>query len=272
MCKLINKTLAFSCAALFAPIVSAGFSTYSTQWPNDPCIVNEHVATKNKEEKPAEDNFLVVTPQEQAKRVDEYKRLYGKFGGTLLTAEVRKIENISQATLPGRVINDIARENYLSWEIGLGTRLQYVRVELEYLYEKDIHYNPSPLFDTGESLTSKLMSQSIWFDLMYDMEKLNLPYFTPYIGGLVGLAWNKTRSTLTGTVGNGVAQNHSRYALGWGVTIGARLPFWTRWFGYIAYKYLDHGKVVWQDATGNMQLKGKYVVQGAEFGIQYLLG
>lgn len=252
----------------------AGFATYSQNWPDDACIVNEKVT--NQETKPCvpDQNFLVVTPEEQVKRVDEYKRLYGKLGLTFLTAQIRKIQNTSSPVLSAGIpVNTGASDNYVSWEFGLGTKLQYVRVELEYLYQKKLPYNPNPLFlGSSQALTSELNSQSVWFDVMYDMNKLNVPYFTPYFGGLVGVVWNKTRSTLTGGIGTGVAQNHSRYSIGWGVTVGARFPFWTRWFGYVAYKYLDQGKVVWVDSTGLMSLKGHYVAQGLELGVQYLLG
>lgn len=271
--KLISKVIIATAALVNAPVSFAGFATYSTEWPDDKCIVNEKLSDHQKKQTAQEDNFLVVTPEEQAQRIDQYKRLYGKFGLTFLSADLRSIDNISYPALSsGVVVNTSASENYVSWEIGLGTRLQYVRLELEYLYEKNIPYNPSPLFDSGETLTSKFTSQSVWFNMMYDMDKLNVPYFTPYVGALVGVVWNKTRSTLSGTIGNGAAENHSRYVLGWGVTIGARMPFWTRWFGYLAYKYLDHGKVVWQDSTGIMRLKGHYVLQGVEVGVQYLLG
>lgn len=272
--SVLLKALVFSTSLLTSPLLLAGFATYSNDWPDDPCVVNEKVIKAPKTECKPDNNFLVITKEEQSKRLDDYKRLYAKLGMTFLTAQIRNIQNVSQPALSsGNVVNGSASENYVSWEFGLGTKFEYVRLELEYLYQKNIEYNPNPLFNTGtESLSSKLNTQSVWFDLMYDMSKLNLPYFTPYFGGLVGVCWNKTRSTLTGTIGNGAAQNHSRIALGWGVTVGARLPFWERWFGYLAYKYLDQGKVMWQDSTGVMQLKGHSVVQGVELGVQYLLG
>ncbi len=271
--QLLFRGLLASSVLMMSPILMAGFATYSKDWPDDACIVNEKVT--NPETKPCtpDQNFLVVTPEEQSKRVDEYKRLYAKLGATFLTAQIRKIQNTSSPTLSGGIIvNSGASDNYMSWEFGLGTKLQYLRVELEYLYQKKIPYNPNPLFLGSNALVSTLESQSLWYDMMYDMSKLNLPYFTPYFGGLVGVVWNKTRSTLSGYPGTGVAANHARYALGWGVTFGARFPFWTRWFGYVAYKYLDQGKVVWQDSTGLMSLKGHYVTQGLELGVQYLLG
>lgn len=275
-----TKLIIRSCIAGFwllnSPILLAGFTTYSKNWPDDPNVVNEKVTSHQEiaQAKP-DPSFLVVTEAATEQRMSDFKRLYGKLGATFLNAEIRSITNTSYPALSsGTVVNSTAKENYVSWEFGLGTKFQYVRMELDYLYEKTLQYNMSPLFYNvaTESLNSKLMAQSVWFNLMYDMHKLNLPYFTPYFGGLLGVCWNKTRSAMTGSVGNGTAQTHSRVALGWGATFGIRFPFWTRWFGYMDYKYLDHGKVVWKDSSGIMQLKGQYVVQGISVGVQYLLG
>lgn len=276
--KLIVRGVLTSMAMLASPVILAGFATYSKDWPDDACIVNEKVTAVKKKSActPSDASAVVIETEEPDKRLGEYRRLYGKIGATFLTAQIRNITNTSTPVLSaGNVVQTTANENYMSWQVGLGTKFQYVRMEVEYLYEKNVPYNVNPLFfntTSSESITSKLMSQSVWFDLLYDMEKLNLPYFTPYFGGLFGVVWNKTRTALTGTVGNGIAQNHSRIAFGWGVTVGARMPFWNRWFGYLGYKYLDHGKTVWVDSTGLMSLKGHYVVQGIEVGVQYLLG
>lgn len=271
---LLKLILASCCAGLASSPAFAGFSTYSKDWPDGPESVNEKVKAP---EKPVITHTATkICPEEKVvPRISECNRLYAKLGATFFNAEVRKMANVSTAPLSGAfLLNNTASENYVSWEFGLGTKISALRWEVEYMYNKDIAYNASPLLaGFTDSLTSNLESQGVWVNILWDVEKLQVPYFTPYLGVMGGVIWNKTRSTLTGgTVGTGVAQNHSNYSIGWGVTIGARVPFWTRWFGYIGYKYLDQGTPRWKDSTGIMQLKGKYIVNGVDLGVQYLLG
>src|SRR5688572_11656457 len=123
---------------LASPMLMAGFATYSTDWPDDACIVNEKIT--NLEKKPCEppDPKLVIAPEAKPTRVAECRRLYGKFGATFLTADIRDITNTSGTALSsGVILTTSTKENYVSWEAGLGTKLQYVRVEVDYLYEKN---------------------------------------------------------------------------------------------------------------------------------------
>ncbi|HSX20647.1 MAG TPA: hypothetical protein VLG38_05970 [Gammaproteobacteria bacterium] len=276
LAKLI-RIITASCTLLISPVVFAAFSTYSKDWPDDGSIVDERVTSPVKTSTTTEEddsqNFLVVTQDQINKRIDDKNRLYAKLGMTFLTAQIRNITNTSSPLYSSAtVVDNSANEDYMSWEFALGTTFQYVRLEAEYFYEKNIPYNSAPLFaGVSGNITSNLKSQSVWLEMDYDMKKLNIPYFTPYFGGLAGFVWNKTRTAIS-TISNNAAQNHSRYCLGWGVTIGARMAFWTRWYGYVGYKYLDHGMARWQSANGTAALKGHYVVQGVDLGVQYLLG
>lgn len=286
--KLLKYILAGCGATLIASPVFAGFATYTQDWPDDAAVVNEtlpalevpsttKVKSKTKNSTVASNcgcESAINDTADTDDRVSQQNRLYAKFGATFLTGDVRKMQNISLPALSNAyLINTSAKENYMSWEFALGSRIKALRYELEYMYNKNISYNPDPLFaNLPESLVSTLESQGLWLNILWDIEKLNLPYFTPYIGVMGGVIWNKTRSTMTGGIGNGVAQNHSNYSIGIGGTIGVRAAFWTRWFGYIGYKYLDQGTPRWQDGTGVMQLKGHYIVDGVDIGVQYLLG
>jgi len=285
--KLLKYLLAGCGATLIASPALAGFSTYAQDWPDDAAIVNEKIpaleapSTINAKAKTKNSatasNCGCESPNNTVDtddRVSQQNRLYAKFGATFLTGDVRKMQNISLPALSSAyLINTSAKENYISWEFGLGARIKALRYELEYMYDKKISYSPNPLFaNLPEALVSTFASQGLWLNILWDIEKLNLPYFTPYIGVMGGFIWNKTRSTMTGGIGNGVAQDHSNYSAGIGATIGVRAAFWTRWFGYIGYKYLDQGTPRWQDGTGIMQLKGHYIVDGVDVGVQYLLG
>ncbi len=279
--------MAGCCAALMALPAFAGFSTYAQDWPDDARSVNEKISApevpstvttiKSKTDLTASNCGCESANNgyiDKGDRIPQQNCLYAKFGATFFTGDVRKMQNISLPALSSAyLINTSAKENYMSWEFGLGSRIKALRWELEYMYNKNISYNPDPLFaNLSEALTSTLESQGLWVNVLWDIEKLNLPYFTPYIGVMGGFIWNKTRSTMIGGIGNGVAQNHSNYSAGIGATIGVRAAFWTRWFGYIGYKYLDQGTPRWQDGTGIMQLKGHYIVDGVDIGVQYLLG
>lgn len=266
--------LASCCASLISTPVIAGFNTYSQNWPDGPEVVNEKIKTP---EKPTiTQTALKECPEEKAvPRVSECNRLYAKLGATFFNAEVRKMENVSMAPLSGAfLLNNTLKDNYISWEFGLGTKIRALRWEVEYMYNKNLTYDASPLLaNFPETFTGTLESQGVWVSMLWDVEKLQVPYFTPYLGAMAGIIWNKTRSTLNGgTIGTGIAQNHSNYSIGWGLTVGARVPFWTRWFGYIGYKYLNQGTPRWKDSTGIMELKGTYIVNGIDVGVQYLLG
>lgn len=272
---LLKVILTSCCGVLVSLPVMAGFNTYSKNWPDDAAVVNEKVKPPPKDISNAAATLPTCPdPEELEPRISECNRLYAKLGATFFTANVRKMQNISMAPLSGAfLLNDNIKDNYVSWEFGLGTKISALRWEVEYMYDKNLSYNASPLLaGFPEALTSTIESQGLWLNILWDVDKLKVPYFTPYIGVMGGLVWNKTRSTLTGGIGTGVAQNHSNYRLGWGVTAGARVAFWTRWFGYIGYKYLDQSTPRWKDSTGIMQLKGKYIVDGIDVGVQYLLG
>jgi opacity protein-like surface antigen len=278
--KLIESSIIAS--LVFASQTSlAGFSTYSENWPDDASVVDEKVTKVNltTPQTPKDENeppcaISAINTDSMDDRVPEQNHLYVKFGAVFVSSELRKISNTSSPALSSAsVAYTSAKDNYLTWEAGFGTRYKWIRLELEYLYEKTMQYNPSPVF-TGlpESLSSTYTNQSVWLDIIYDFNKLNFPYFTPYVGALGGFAWNKTRSTLYGGVGNGLAETHNRYGLAWGVTAGIRVPFWTRWFGYVGYKYLDQGMARYLSSTGTMGLKANSVVQGVNIGVQYILG
>lgn len=260
---------------LNTPIAMAGFSTYTDKWPDDAASVDEKVyCPPSQTQKPVVTDNTTKEAYDEMERISEQKRLYAKFGAAFATAQLRHIQNISNSSLSSiNVVNDSISKYYASWEAGLGTKINAARFELSYLYEKDVAYNPNPLLASGtESLNSTVMNQGLWLALLWDWDNLKIPYLRPYIGALGGFMWNKTTSTFQGGVTNGVSQNHSRYVVGWGATIGFRMAFWTRWFGYLEYKYLDQGKVVWVSNDGLARLKSQYIVQGVNLGVQYLLG
>lgn len=278
--QLVLKVVVASSLIFAASIAHAGFAMYTDKWPDDASIVNERVTppepsvTKVPSEAAQAQCEVIKLSQNSPNRVPERNHLYVKFGGMFTTAEIRSITNLSQGNLgTAYLIQQSLTDNYFTWEAGIGSKLQNVRWELEYVYYKDLQYNPNPIFANNvERLMSSYTNITLWFNLIYDFDTINFVYFKPYVGAMLGLAWNRTRSTMYNGLGTGQEQTHSRYNPGWGVTVGARMPFSERWFAYVAYKYNNAGNMKWKDSTGVLQLKGTFVASGVSFGVQYLLG
>ncbi len=276
--KLLVFGLAISCIALPA---TAGFGTYAKDWPDDAAVVGEQVAPTTDEMANGQavasascDIGPTQTASDDSARIDELNRLYVKLGVTFDTAQIRRIQNVSPPPVANAIIlNNTINVNYASWEIGLGTKTNWGRWEVSYLYDKQLAYSPAPIFvGRAENLVSTINSQTGWLACYYDMNRASISYFVPYAGVLAGIVYNKTRSVVQGGVGNGGTQGHGKFGVAWGVAIGARMPFWTRWYGYLEYKYLDQTGVRWKDSTGLVVLKGHYVVKAVSVGVQYLLG
>lgn len=276
MLRMWIKNLLLLLFITHAPIVMAGFSTYTNKWPDDAASVDEKVycppSTQN--QKPVVTDNTTKENYSEMERISEQKRLYAKFGAAFTTAQIRNIQNISTSSLSSLSMADnLLSKYYTTWEAGLGTKINMARFELSYIYEKDLAYSPNPVFvNNSTKLSSKIMNQGLWLSLLWDWDGLKIPYLRPYIGALGGFIWNKTVSTFNGGITNGREQSHNRYVIGWGGTIGLRMAFWTRWFFYLDYKYLDQGKVVWVSNDGLARLKGYSVVQTVNLGVQYLLG
>lgn len=258
----------------------AGFATYSDNWPDDASVVNEKVppptttASKTPSAECEAECETIQLSQAPVDRVPEDNHLYVKFGGLFATAQVRKMKSLSQGSLAAAyLLNRNISDNYFTWETGIGAKIKNIRWELEYMHYKTLEYNPTPIFNNyPENLSSTFTNITMWINLIYDFNTYNFVYFRPYMGAMFGIAWNRTRSTMTGGLGTGAEQTASRYSPAWGFTFGARMPFYERWFGYLAYKYNNCGSMKWKDSTGVMVIKGTSVVQGVSIGVQYLLG
>jgi len=267
---LSSLTLVFFQGILFSSAATAGFSTYSKDWPNDTEIVGERSNTVEEVEQPAELIDDTIAPE------TANKRLYLKFGGNLNSVKIKAIKNYSYNVLTNAVLNtNSIRKNYVSWEIGAGSKINALRYEVEYIHTKNLSYSPQPLFvGRSERLSSNVTNRSVLLNIFFDFENfsnLNFSYFRPYIGVLGGATWNKTRSIMTGGVGDNVAKNGNKIGFTWGVTFGARVPFWSRWTGYFGYRFTRQPKVLWKDDTSVLLLKGKYVLTGFNLGVSFLI-
>jgi len=275
--KLINLSLVLVYMMFTSFAAVAGFSTYSKDWPNDAAVVKENDPTVAAAERPKIANADLIEDNNNTNdRVSEDGRLYVKFGGNFNSAKIYKIKNYSYNTLANSTVNnDSVRSDYISWEVGAGSKTKTLRYEVEYVHTKNVTYNANPIFNSGsERLTSVVMNKNILLNIFYDFKNfsnLNFEFFRPYVGVLTGIAWNKTRSTMQGGVGTNVAKNGNKVGAAWGLSFGARMPFYSRWTAYFGYRFIKQPKVLWKDNTSVLLLKGKYVLQSFNVGVSYLI-
>lgn len=266
---------------LFSSAATAGFSTYSKDWPNDAEIVGEGKNTTTTDQLGVKEDC--VASNKSADLVDDTivprtanKRLYLKFGSNFNSAQIKAIKNYSYNALSTAELNvNTVRKNYISWEIGAGSKINALRYEVEYIHTKDISYNVQTLFvGRAERFSSTVTNRSILLNIFFDFENfsnLNFNYFRPYIGVLGGATWNKTRSIMQGGIGDNVPKNGNKIGFTWGVTFGARVPFGERWTGYFGYRFTRQPKVLWKNDTSVLLLKGKYILSGFNLGASFLI-
>lgn len=259
---------------LFSPVCFAGFATYAKDWPNDPEIVNEKVEDVSSPAflKPVTDTGVCVEDTYGSqKRVPEAGRLYLKVGLNYMDSEVRNLRNNSQGIFAGATLNKKnAKTSYYTWEVAAGTKWNVFRVELDYIYTKEILYNTTPVVQgRAEGIESTINNTSLMLNFMYDWNTFT--YFKPYVGVLWGIAWNRTRTALTGgVVGDNASQNSNFISpLAWGFCVGGRMPFYERWYAYVQYKYTDQGWAKWKSRTAAFRMRGTYYLQGFSLGVQY---
>ncbi|MDH3699721.1 MAG: outer membrane beta-barrel protein [Alphaproteobacteria bacterium] len=88
---------------------------------------------------------------------------------------------------------------------------------------------------------NNLESTNVLFNVLY--EHRNPSSFTPFIGGTVG--WARNRSQVDRTViGSGTVQSKSNTVnnVAWGVMLGVDWAFTSNWSAEFAYRYIDLGE------------------------------
>lgn len=265
--RMLVKGLLVLIVYVFSPLVLADFNPYSKNWPSD-------IAS---DEPPPPDPInnlptAMQDPPDAEARVSEKKRLYVKFGVNASKTEIRHIRNKSQPPLSGLTIGiDGIQKNDISWEFGLGTKFDMARYELEYLHHRKLNYNPEPIvLGNAATLRSEVINRTLILNIYWDFD--NFLYIKPYFGVLGGVVWNKTRSAMSGGgIGSGSAKTTSNYGVAWGVSVGARIPFWSNWASYVGYRYTGQSKIFWKDGRGVLKLEGQYVFSGFCLGLNYII-
>ncbi len=258
----------------FSPVCLAGFATYAKDWPNDPEIVNEKiqdVAAPTFLKSTSDAGVCVEDTYGAQNMVPEVGRLYLKVGLNYMDSEVRNLRNTSTGVFANSTLTKkSSKVSYYTWEIAAGTKWNVFRVELDYIYTKEILYNVTPVVQgRTETIQSTVNNTALMLNFMYDWNAFT--YFRPYAGVLWGFAWNRTRTALVGgAVGDNASQNSNFFSpLAWGLCVGGRMPFYERWHAYVQYKYTEQGWAKWKSRTETFRMRGTYYLQGFSLGVQY---
>jgi opacity protein-like surface antigen len=130
-----------------------------------------------------------------------------------------------------------------------------LRAEFEYLNRGNFGYTSTPLFTSPGNqigLTSKIGSQTLFANVFYDFH--NTTRFTPFVGGGIGAAINKSTMTLS-AIGLPVSTfetTDTKFA--WNIGAGVAVPITEILLLELSYRYTDLGGAVWSTNTGIFEL------------------
>jgi outer membrane immunogenic protein len=129
-----------------------------------------------------------------------------------------------------------------------------LRTEFEYLNRANFGYDATPVFGNSPvqiGLTSKIGSQTLFSNIYYDF--VNSTLLTPFIGGGIGAAINKSTTTLN-IVGQPVFDTfeeiHTSFA--WNIGAGVAVNLTEIMLLELSYRYTDLGSAMW----GNPSVSG----------------
>ncbi len=127
-----------------------------------------------------------------------------------------------------------------------------LRTEFEYLTRGNFGYTSIPVLASPGApigLTSKIGSQTLFANVFYDFHNATL--FTPFLGGGIGVAINKSTMTLN-AIGSPVFDTFetidTRFA--WNIGTGVAVPITEILLLELSYRYTDLGGAVW--STGGL--------------------
>lgn len=135
-----------------------------------------------------------------------------------------------------------------------------LRTEFEYLNRSNFGYTSIPVFTNPGNpigLTSKIGSQTLLVNVFYDFHNATL--FTPFVGGGIGAAINK--STMTLNTVDTFKTIDTRFA--WNVGAGIAMNVTEIMLLELSYRYTDLGGAVW--STGGAFELSTNSLQANEF-------
>lgn len=126
-----------------------------------------------------------------------------------------------------------------------------LRTEFEYLNRAGFGYTSNPVLTSPGNqigLTSKIGSQTLFVNVYYDFK--NATVFTPFVGGGVGWAINKSTTTLN-RVGTPIfdtfTETQTKFA--WNIGTGVALHITEIMIVEFSYRYTDLGGAVWGNTS-----------------------
>jgi opacity protein-like surface antigen len=180
----------------------------------------------------------------------------GKIGVSAMSTN--DIANTSRVA-PGQTAASLTKTDSHDTVVPVGVAIGYnwrkhgisLRTEFEYLTRANFGYNSTPLFtNPGNSigLTSKTRIQTLFANVFYDF--LNPTLFTPFVGGGIGVAFNK--STMTLNTVDTFETIDTRFA--WNIGAGVAVNVTEILLLELSYRYTDLGGAVWSTNTGTFEL------------------
>ncbi|MEK6670495.1 MAG: outer membrane beta-barrel protein [Nitrospirota bacterium] len=130
-----------------------------------------------------------------------------------------------------------------------------LRTEFEYLTRANFGYNSTPVLASPAQIgmTSKIGSQTLFANVFYDFH--NATRFTPFVGGGIGVAINKSTMTLNAipsSVFETFKTTDTKFA--WNIGAGVAVPITEILLLELSYRYTDLGGAVWSTNTGAFEL------------------
>jgi opacity protein-like surface antigen len=201
--------------------------------------------------------FVALLSAEEALALDTpLSPLYiaGKIGGSAMAAS--DITNTSRGPAGQLSLTKTDSHNTI---MPLGAAIGYnwrkhgiaLRTEFEFLNRANFGYDVNPVYVNAAipiGLTSKIGSQTLFTNVYYDFHNATL--FTPFVGGGIGAAINKSTTTLN-RVGSPVfdtfKETHTSFA--WNVGAGIAVNLTEIMLLELSYRYTDLGSAMWANAS-----------------------
>ena len=201
--------------------------------------------------------FAILISTEEAFALDTFFSpvyIAGKIGVSAMTAS--DIENTSRGVTRQFSLTKSESDNtVLPVGVAIGYNLRKhgisLRTEFEYLHRANFGFDVNPVFSNSPGLiglTSKIESQTLFANFFYDF--MNTTAFTPFVGGGIGSAINKSTTTLN-NVGSPVFGTFKeiRTSFAWHIGAGMAVNVTELMLLELSYRYTDLGSAMWANAT-----------------------
>lgn len=199
---------------------------------------------------------------------------YGPFYmGARAGVSFQKIDNLENALGDATVSKDNESNAVGVFGVALGYDFQQlgapIRAEIEYSYRSDFDYDADPLFSNAAvttSATSNLNSHTVMLNAYYDIDTGTR--FTPYVGGGLGVAINRTKATAS-ALGQSASGSKTKTNLAWSLAAGVGYAFDANWVAELGYRYIDLGKAAYGDSDISILTSDNVTAHEVLAGLRY---